>query len=133
MASTAKLLKEMSLDEMLTLRTEIDERVATMAADEVAELENRLQKLKGYVGAQPKAAAAASPKPQATKEAKSPKRATKAKAAAGKRGPKKGTRVEPKFVDKASGKSWTGRGLTPLWIKEHEAKGGSRDDFAVKS
>ncbi|MEM6410304.1 MAG: H-NS family nucleoid-associated regulatory protein [Pseudomonadota bacterium] len=126
MASTTKLLKEMSLDEMLNLRSQIDERVAKVAASEVAELESRLQELKGYVGNAPEA-----PKPKAASKPKPAKRAAKAKTA-GKRGPKKGTRVEPKYVDKASGNSWTGRGLTPLWIRDHEKSGGSRDDFAVK-
>ena len=27
--------------------------------------------------------------------------------------------------------TWTGRGRQPAWIKEHEAKGGSREDFAI--
>jgi len=127
MAGPTKILKDMSLDEMLSLRTQIDERVAEVAASEVAELEERLSKLKGYVGAP------AAPKmPQTANEPKPAKRAVKAKKT-GKRGPKKGTRVEPKYVDKANDKSWTGRGLTPLWIKEHEANGGSREDFAVKA
>ncbi|MEM7662819.1 MAG: H-NS histone family protein [Pseudomonadota bacterium] len=127
MAATTKILKEMSLDDMLDLRTEIDERVAKIAANEVAELESRLEKLKNYVDSPaPKKEAAPAPAP------KPAKRKTKAKTS-GKRGPKKGTRVEPKYVDKSSGNSWTGRGLTPLWIRDHEAKGGSREDFAVKS
>jgi DNA-binding protein H-NS len=29
-------------------------------------------------------------------------------------------------------KTWTGRGRTPKWIAEHEANGGSRDDFLIK-
>lgn len=27
--------------------------------------------------------------------------------------------------------TWTGRGRQPKWIKDHEASGGSREDFAV--
>ncbi|MEO0883608.1 MAG: H-NS family nucleoid-associated regulatory protein [Pseudomonadota bacterium] len=130
MATTTKILKEMSLDEMLTLRTKIDERVSEMAASEVAALEDRLAKLKGYVGDD--APAAPAPAPKVTSTPKRAKTAAKPKKG-GKRGPKKGTRVEPKYVDKANGKAWTGRGLTPLWIKEHEANGGNREDFAVKS
>lgn len=29
-------------------------------------------------------------------------------------------------------KTWTGRGRSPKWITEHEANGGSRDDFLIK-
>lgn len=31
-----------------------------------------------------------------------------------------------------NGKTWSGRGRTPTWIVEHEAQGGSRDDFLIK-
>jgi DNA-binding protein H-NS len=27
--------------------------------------------------------------------------------------------------------TWSGRGRTPKWIADHEAKGGSRDDYAI--
>nr|WP_238941406.1 H-NS histone family protein [Jannaschia sp. Os4] len=27
--------------------------------------------------------------------------------------------------------TWTGRGRQPAWIKDHEANGGSREDFAI--
>ena len=47
MASTTKLLKDMSLDQMLKLRSEIDERVAEVAASEVAELHHRFAKVPG--------------------------------------------------------------------------------------
>ena len=31
-----------------------------------------------------------------------------------------------------NGKTWSGRGRTPLWIVAHEEKGGSRNDFLIK-
>ena len=31
------------------------------------------------------------------------------------------------------GHTWTGRGRTPIWIKEIESKGRSREDFAVNN
>lgn len=30
------------------------------------------------------------------------------------------------------GHRWSGQGVTPKWLREHEAKGGSRDDFLIK-
>jgi DNA-binding protein H-NS len=30
------------------------------------------------------------------------------------------------------GRTWSGRGATPLWIREREEAGGSRDDFLIK-
>ena len=30
------------------------------------------------------------------------------------------------------GKTWSGRGATPLWIREREEAGGSRDEFLIK-
>jgi DNA-binding protein H-NS len=28
--------------------------------------------------------------------------------------------------------TWSGRGLAPKWVKDHEARGGSRDDLLIK-
>ena len=30
-----------------------------------------------------------------------------------------------------NGKTWTGRGVAPKWIKEHEANGGNREEFLI--
>lgn len=118
-------IKDLSLDEMLALRTQIDQRLADLAASEVAKLEARLETLKGIANIET-AARSDNPAPQA-KQTRLP---SKAKS---KRGPKKGTKVAAKYVDKKSGNSWTGRGLAPTWIKDHEAKGGKRDDFLVET
>ena len=39
--------------------------------------------------------------------------------------------VPPKYRDPATGKTWTGRGRAPRWIADAEAKGKSREDFAI--
>ena len=61
------------------------------------------------------------------------KTATKRKAAA-KKGPKKGTRVAPKYQLKVGRQThkWTGRGRMPLVFKEHVAKGGSLEKCLIK-
>jgi hypothetical protein len=43
----------------------------------------------------------------------------------------KGRKREAKYRDPATGKTWAGVGMTPLWIKEYEKGGKSRDQFAT--
>ncbi|CAN7656348.1 H-NS histone family protein [Acidovorax sp. LjRoot129] len=46
---------------------------------------------------------------------------------AAERAPRARQRVEPKYRDPASGKTWSGRGKPPLWIAGKE-----RSDFLIK-
>ena len=43
----------------------------------------------------------------------------------------KGTTRPAKYRDPETGKTWAGVGMTPLWIKEYEKAGKSRDHFAT--
>jgi DNA-binding protein H-NS len=43
----------------------------------------------------------------------------------------KGTKVAPKFRNKATGETWSGRGLQPRWLKTALAGGKKLADFAV--
>lgn len=43
----------------------------------------------------------------------------------------KGRTVAPKYRDPASGKTWTGRGNPPVWIKDAKAAG-KLDAYAIK-
>jgi DNA-binding protein H-NS len=43
--------------------------------------------------------------------------------------PKK--KYAPLFKDE-KGNSWTGRGALPVWLREIEAAGGSREDYRIK-
>jgi DNA-binding protein H-NS len=56
-------------------------------------------------------------------------RAASAKVGGGKRGA--GGTVAPKFRDPATGKTWSGRGLKPNWLKSALANGRSLGDFAI--
>ena len=49
-----------------------------------------------------------------------------AKPAAGRAG-----KVAPKFRDKTSGQTWSGRGLQPNWLKAALAAGAKLDDFRL--
>lgn len=44
--------------------------------------------------------------------------------------------VKPKYrlIDSQTGKSleWTGRGRTPVWLSEYEAKGGDREELLIQ-
>lgn len=42
------------------------------------------------------------------------------------------TAVAAKYRNPATGESWSGRGRTPKWLAEEQAKGRSREAFLVK-
>ncbi len=44
---------------------------------------------------------------------------------------KGGGTVAPKYRDPASGKTWSGRGLKPTWLRDALAHGKSLGDFAI--
>lgn len=53
------------------------------------------------------------------------------KAATKKAAPSKGSRVAAKYRDPATGDSWTGRGLQPVWLRKAIEGGRKLEDFAV--
>ena len=63
-----------------------------------------------------------------------PKKAAAKRKAAAKKGPKKGTKVAPKYQLKVGKQThkWTGRGRMPLVFKEHVEKGGSLENCLIK-
>lgn len=48
-----------------------------------------------------------------------------------KAGPKSGNKVAAKYRNKATGESWSGRGLQPKWLKAALANGRKIEEFAV--
>jgi DNA-binding protein H-NS len=42
-----------------------------------------------------------------------------------------GSKVAPKYRDPATGQTWTGRGLHPIWLKQALAGGAQLSDFAI--
>ena len=63
-----------------------------------------------------------------------PEKAAAKRKAAAKKGPKKGSKVAPKYQLKVGEQThkWTGRGRMPLVFKEHVAKGGSLEKCLIK-
>ena len=43
----------------------------------------------------------------------------------------KPAKIAPKYRDPESGKTWSGRGMTPVWLREYESAGRKRAEFAV--
>lgn len=108
-------LENLDIDELLALREEIDERLTEMAASEMEALQKRMLQLEKY---------AKKPAPvfsDSTKKKISKKPVNK----------RKGKKAPIKFHDPETGNSWSGRGLTPVWLREYETKGGNRADLGV--
>jgi len=116
--ATSKSIESLNVDELLALRELIDARLTKMVSVEMEALEKRMAKLAAY-----------SKTPPPTAKAKKSKSTTaKAKRAPSKR---KGKKAPAKFRDPKTGNSWSGRGLTPVWLRDYEANGGKRADLAV--
>jgi DNA-binding protein H-NS len=41
------------------------------------------------------------------------------------------TAVKAKYLDPASGKTWSGRGVSPKWLQEAVAAGRTREEFLI--
>lgn len=94
-------ISDLTLDQLLALQDKIDARIREVAAAELSALQDKMDALK----------------PLTTKKRKS----------SGTRGKK----APVKFRDPATGKTWSGRGMTPVWLREYEESGKKRAKFAV--
>lgn len=43
------------------------------------------------------------------------------------------SKVRPKYKDPTTGDSWTGRGMTPKWLRDHEEAGRPRANYLITS
>lgn len=102
MAVGKNALEGMKMDELLDLKERVEQRIQDMAQDELQTLEDKMARLRPLAG----------------------------KRKSGGRGGSRG-KAPIKYRDSKSGNSWSGRGMTPVWLREYEAKGKSREDFAV--
>lgn len=60
---------------------------------------------------------------------------TKARGARGRKGsdhPLSGRKVAAKYKHPKTGQTWSGRGSTPVWIREAEAAGTKRESFLIR-
>jgi DNA-binding protein H-NS len=105
-----KQLRSMSFDELLALRDEVENLIASRASAVKKELEERLSKIEGYT----RRTAAARPR----------------------RRPHglKGRRLAPKYRNpKNRTETWAGRGIMPRWLKALVAKGHKPAEFGVQN
>ena len=108
-------LEGLSVDDLLDLREQIDQRLEKLIDDEIDSLQKRMDRLANFKNA-PEGA---------------PSRAAKLRARSTKPNRNKGRKAPIKFRDPENGNSWSGRGLTPVWLREYEANGGDRANLAV--
>lgn len=43
-----------------------------------------------------------------------------------------GTKIAPKYKDKATGVTWAGRGVQPIWVRDYLSKGGKLEELLIK-
>ena len=101
-------LAEMSLQELTALSRDIDKAIKSYEARKLAEA-------------------------RAALEAKARELGVSLEAILGVKAPRKKSAVSAKYAHPENSElTWSGRGLTPKWVKAHEALGGSRDDLLIK-
>ena len=139
-AAATKMAKSLSpddLDQAIKNLQAAAARIKKSEADKVARKRAaNLKKLKSMMKEMGLSAADVK-RLSGAKAKKSPGRPNKGAAkrkAAAKKGPKKGTKVAPKYQLKVGKQTykWTGRGRMPLVFKEHVAKGGSLEKCLIK-
>lgn len=101
MSKTNTAVETMEMGELLELKERVEKRIESLAAEEINELEQRMERLRPYV-----------------------------KGGSG-RG-RAGSKAPAKYRDPKTGKTWSGRGRTPVWLREREENGESRDAYLIK-
>lgn len=122
MTKTIVDLETLSIDQMLDLKDALDEKLTTLAKAETSAMASRLKRLQAYLPEDNETA----PEPKAAPRTVAKKPAPKPKKKTARRG-----KAPIKFRDPVSGHTWSGRGRTPVWLRDLEADGRSRDEFAV--
>lgn len=114
-------LAGLNADELLQLKKAAEKEFESRLKSEVKELKKRAEFLATQLGV-------------SVEEMLDLGKARKVPAArkAKKRGPKKHSKVAPKYRNPNDDKqTWTGRGIKPLWVREHLEKGGTMDSISI--
>lgn len=118
-----KAFTELSLDQMSPLLEALAAVHDTKKEQRLKELEEEMARLRGELVTSRRAG---------RKADRSVARQRREIAAAnGTAEPAKRAAPKPKYKDPASGKTWTGRGGTPRWLKAYEAAGRGRQEFLL--
>jgi len=102
MAQQIPQIDHLEMNDLLALQEHVEKRLEEIARSELEVLEEKMSRLKPYV-----------------KRSAS----TRAKGSTGK--------VAPKYKDPKSGKTWSGRGRIPVWLREKLEQGHDREEFAI--
>lgn len=124
-------LETLTIDEMLDLKDALEVKITEMAKTEAALMTERLARLKSYLTEdQPASDAAAKPiKPQARR--RKPAKVTSNTKSKASRKTSKPTKVSAKYRDPETRKTWSGRGMAPVWMREYEKAGRKRAEFEI--
>lgn len=110
----AKLnLKQLSVEELVRLRDDIEGMLSSRIAAERKELQAKINALELFQSRRVGRGAADG-------AARAPRRVN----------PAKGKKAEPKYRG-PNGELWAGRGLAPRWLVELEKKGKKRENFLI--
>ena len=132
-------LDALSIDQMLDLKDALEAKLLEIAKTETAPMAERLKRLQTYLPDEkpaPRRAKKTAKKPaekpaQSKPSARAPAKAASAAEPKAARKPTKKSKVPPKYRDPKTGKTWSGRGMAPVWMRELEAAGRKRSDFAI--
>ncbi|MEL7042518.1 MAG: H-NS histone family protein [Pseudomonadota bacterium] len=116
----------LTIDQMLDLKDALEAKLIEIAKSEAATMAERLERLRAYLPEEMSTPIQA--KKSVRKSAKAPK-ASKAKP---KSKHQKSGKLAPKFRDPVTGKTWSGRGMVPVWLRDYEAAGRGRTEFSVQ-
>lgn len=101
--------ESLSLEAQQAVLDDFSSAMEASREQRISELEDELSKLRGDTVKAPR----------------------KKRAAVRRASPKKGVKVPPKYIHKPSGKTWAGRGVQPVWVRDHIKKGGKLDDLLI--
>ena len=156
MADDKLNLETLTIDEMLDLKDALEVKLTEIAKTETALMAERLTRLKAYIPEEKPApdpatksaktkttrrkpvrrAPKSEAKPKASPKAETaPKPKTKAASKPKPKRTRKTTRtskVSAKFRDPETGKTWSGRGMAPVWLRDAEKAGRNRSEFAIQ-
>jgi DNA-binding protein H-NS len=98
-----------TIQELLAKRAEIDKKIADARRDERASAISKVRALMAEHGLTAADVAGKAPAPRSTA----------------------GGKVAPKYRNKATGDTWTGRGLQPKWLRAALEAGKKLEDFTI--
>lgn len=124
-------LNTLTIDEMLDLKDALEIKITEIAKAEAALMTQRLARIKGYLTeGELDPAPEAKPNKSRAKNRRPAKAVSKAKTKTTRK-TTKASKVSAKYRDPDSGKTWSGRGMAPVWLREHEKAGRKRTEFQI--